>query len=352
MAKTYKRLYENLCSIENLNIAFRKAKKGKSKKLYIKKFEENLNKELMILKSELEFQTYKPKPLKRFIIRDPKTRVISASAFRDRVVHHAVCNILLPIFEKSFIFDSYANRKNKGTHKALKRFDYFKEKVSKNGRLLLNAKNNNQVCGYVLKADMRHYFDSVSHDIMIKIISRKVKDEKVIWLVKKILENHESKKYGKGMPLGNLTSQIFANIYLDELDKFVKHRLRAKYYIRYVDDFVILHQSKEMLQIYKEQIDEFLKTIKLELHAEKTKVYPLYHGTNFLGFRIFYYHKTPKKSNIRAFERKLKNMMKLYFYGKLPKEKIKESVDGWLSYASHGNTYKLRLKIKNQLNEI
>jgi RNA-directed DNA polymerase len=211
---------------------------------------------LLQLQKELRKQTYEPKPMKTFIIRDPKTRVISASSFRDRVVHHVLCNIIEPIFDKAFICDSYANRKDKGTHAALKRFDYFVRKISGNGMLLSNAKDSNQVYGYALKADIRHYFDSVNHEVMVHCIRRKIQDEKVLWLVKKILDNHNGEVLGKGMPIGNLTSQFFANVYLNELDYFVKHRLKAKYYIRYVDDFVILDASKEKLESHDKRVSE------------------------------------------------------------------------------------------------
>jgi len=229
--KTFNNLYEKVCSLENLRLAFNKARRGKIKKHYVMEFEANLENELLGLKQELETLTYKPRALKTFVIRDPKTRVISASHFRDRVVHHALCNIIEPIFDKTFICDSCANRKKRGNSFAMKRFDKFFRKVTNNGRLLKNAKNNNMVIGYVLKADIKHYFDTVDHEVMIKIIKKEISDEKVIWLIKRILDNHNSKTKGKGMPIGNLTSQFFANVYLNELDYFVKHRLKAKYYI-------------------------------------------------------------------------------------------------------------------------
>ena len=177
--KTYMNLYNNLSHRENLFIAHLKARKGKTKKLYIKKFEENFVNNLEFLHKELKNQTYKPHFLKKFIIRDPKTRTIHKSIFRDRIVHHAIINILEPIFEPRFIYDSYASRKKKGHHKALERFDYFKRKVSK---------NNTRAC-YVLKADVKHYFQEVNHEILIKIIKRKIADEKVVWLIEKILKN-------------------------------------------------------------------------------------------------------------------------------------------------------------------
>lgn len=339
--KTYKHLYRKIYSWENLKLAFRKARKGKGSKWYVKEFEKDLKNNLIALKAELEAMTYEPRKLKRFVIHDPRSRVIYASDFRDRVVHHALCNLLEPLFDKTFIFDSYANRKNKGTVAAILRFDKFKRKVSQNGRLIGKAKDNNMVVGYALKADIRHYFDTVDHEILMKIISRKIKDEKVLWLIRKIIDKHETKKQGKGMPIGNLTSQFFANVYLNEMDYFVKHRLRAKHYIRYVDDFVILGK-KEALEEWKSQINEFLKTIKLELHPEKSKVMPLHHGINLLGFRVFYHYKLPYRRNIRRFSEKIEWLLTLYQEGAVQKKDIAESMQGWFAYTMWGSTYKMR----------
>lgn len=344
---TYNNLFNRLCSLENLRLAFKKARKGKSTKWYVKEFEANLENELTRLKTELEFQNYRPKPLRRFVIRDPKTRVIYASAFRDRIVHHALCNLIEPIFEKTFINDTYANRKKKGVHVALKRFDEFKRKVSNNGKLVENAKDKNMVVGYVLKADIKHYFETVDHEILMKIIQKKISDEKILDLIKTILNNHDMKIKGKGMPLGNLTSQFFANVYLSELDYYIKHKLKAKYYIRYVDDFIILHRSKEKLVLYKWLINNFLKSIKLELHNEKSKLTPLNKGINFLGFRIFYLYKLPRKSNLKKFERKMLDFNKSP--SESEEEKLKKFLEGWFGYVMHGNTYKLRKKVLYQL---
>ena len=243
--KTYKHLYKNVYSLENLKSAYKKAREGKSGQIYVIEFENNLEQNLNKLKQELEALTYKPRLLKRFIIRDPKTRTIHASAFRDRIVYHPLVNILEPIFDKTFIYDSYASRKDKGTHKAVLRFDQFKRKISNNGKLIKNAVDNNQVIGYILKADIKHYFDTVDHEILSNIITRKIKDNNIVCLIKEILNNFDSEVKGKGMPLGNLTSQFFANVYLNDLDYFIKHKLKVKYYIRYVDDFVILHNDKK-----------------------------------------------------------------------------------------------------------
>ena len=184
-------LFQEICSIENLEYAFEKAKKGKGKKLDIRRFEGNLKEELKLLRIELLLKCYRPKPMKTFVIRDPKTRKISASDFRDRVVHHALCNKIEKMFDKAFIYDSFANRKCKGTLKAIERLDYFKRRVSK---------NNTRKC-YVLKADIKHYFQTVDHKMLLSILDRRIKDEEVMWLIKKIVKNYWDKEkglHGKG----------------------------------------------------------------------------------------------------------------------------------------------------------
>ncbi|MFH1889353.1 MAG: reverse transcriptase domain-containing protein [Nanoarchaeota archaeon] len=238
--KIYKNLYSEVCSIQNLVLAWRKARKGKTKKHYVQKFEKNLGKNIKSLHNNLKCQTYKPRPLKTFILRDPKTRKISKSHFRDRIVHHAIVNILEPIYEKSFIFDNCACRKGKGSLLALNRFRKFQRKVT----------NNLTSRAYCLKADIKQYFREVNHNFLIAVLRKKISDEEIISLIKLILKNNVSDNpIGKGMPLGNLTSQFFANVYLNELDQFVKNKLGAKYYIRYVDDFVLLDSSEENLRI-------------------------------------------------------------------------------------------------------
>jgi len=347
--KTYNKLYDKICSTENINLAYRKARKGKGNRYYVKKFELNLQTNILNLQKELREMTYNPKPLKTFVIRDPKTRVISASDFRDRIVHHALCNIIEPIFDKTFIHDSYASRKNKGTHKAIKRFDEFKRKITANGKLMKNSKYSDMVVGYILKVDIKHYFDSVDHDVIIGSIKRKIRDKKVLWIIKKILDNHNTRICRKGMPIGNLTSQLFANIYLNSLDYFVKQKLRVKYYIRYLDDFVIFSRNKQKLESHKNRIIEFLKTIKLELHPEKSNIIPLNKGINFLGFRIFYHYKLLKKSNLRGFRMRLSDWKGAYVAREISKEKLDEKINGWTEYARHGNTYRLRLDIRKRI---
>jgi retron-type reverse transcriptase len=188
--KSYTSLYKEIISFENLILAWKKARKGKTRKGYVIEFEQELFCNLMALHYELKYGTYKPKPLVSFVLRDPKTRVISKSDFRDRIVHYAIINVLEPIFDKTFIYDSCANRTEKGNLFALKRFDYFKIKVSKNGLIAKNSfRENNYVSGYCLKADIKHYFQEVDIGILIGIIKRKIADERVIWLIGQILNN-------------------------------------------------------------------------------------------------------------------------------------------------------------------
>jgi len=353
--KTYRNLYSKLCSYENLELAFKRAKKRKTLKDYVIEFESDLDNNLKMLKYELENFTYVPSPLTTFIVRDPKTRKVSASHFRDRVVHHALCNIIAPILEKYFIYDSFANQKKKGTHEAVKRFGKFLRKFyfvnqqsSKAQRKLFT---NPYIMGYVLKADVRHYFDTVNHEILLNIVKGKIKDDGVIWLTKTILHNHKTEIDGTGMPIGNLTSQFFANVYLNELDQFVKHKLRVKYYIRYVDDFVILHNDKNLLAVWKGEIDRFLNSnLKLKLHPDKSRIVPLKSGITLLGFRVFYSHKLLKKSNARRIWKRLERFKEKYDMGEMTIGEVIQSMQGWLAYAEFANSYNFRKKVLERFN--
>ncbi|MDO8554743.1 MAG: reverse transcriptase/maturase family protein [Candidatus Micrarchaeota archaeon] len=210
-----------------------------------------------------------------------------------------------------------------------------------------------RIFGYVLKADIRHYFETVDHEILLKLIRRRIKDEKVIWLIETILRNHKTVIPNKGMPLGNLTSQFFANFYLNELDYFVKHKLKAAYYLRYVDDFVILHRDNKVLENWKQEIDLFLKeNLKIELHPEKTRIISLKRGVTFLGFRIFSKYRLLKKSNARRIWKRLEKFKQRYAQGELTRAEVIQRLEGWLVYAKFANTYKFRKKIVARFNEL
>jgi RNA-directed DNA polymerase len=334
--KTYKNLYSEITSLKNLILAWKKARKGKTKKDYVKDFEKNLASNLKLLHNELNFQTYNPEPLKTFVICDPKTRKISKSAFRDRIVHHALCNIIEPIFDKAFIYDSCANRIGKGTLFALKRFEQFKRQVTDN--LSREA--------FCFKADIKHYFQEIDINILLNMIKKKVNDKKVIWLIRLILSNLDK---DKGMPLGNLTSQFFANVYLNELDYFVKQKLKAKHYIRYVDDFVMLHKSEFQLVIWKQEIVMFLKEkLKIELHPEKSKIISLSKGVDFVGFRSLYYHRLLRKRNIVKIKQKIKEFKE----NKISIEKFAEIINGWSAYSKWSNNYNLTKKLTKEISDL
>jgi RNA-directed DNA polymerase len=334
LMKTFRYLWESICSIENLELAFKKARRHKTRKMYVIEFEQSLAENLLKLRGELLSRSYSPAPLRTFIICDPKIRTISKSAFRDRVVHHALCNIIEPIFEKRFIHDSYANRKGKGSLEAVAQFERFQRKVSK---------NNTRNC-FVLKADVRHYFESIGHDILRSILSEKIKDPNVLWLIDCILANSSSE--GKGMPLGNLTSQFLANVYLNEFDQFIKRELKIAYYIRYVDDFVILHDSESQLEEYRTAISQFLgEKLSLFLHPDKTRIFLSQCGTGFLGYRIFPRYKLLQKKNLRKFARNQAIILQQYNAGTITYDEVYDFFEGWLAFAKHADTYRLRQNI-------
>ncbi|HLC85745.1 MAG TPA: reverse transcriptase domain-containing protein [Candidatus Nanoarchaeia archaeon] len=323
---------------------------------YVIKFQKNLKENILNLQRELKEKTYKPHPLTNFIIRDPKIRTISKSAFVDRIVHHALVQILEPIFDPTFIYDSHANRLGKGTSKALERYDLFLRRLTHNGRLLRGGRTQNSfnfIKGYALKADIKHYFPNINQDILLNIIKRKVKDKDLIDLIKTILDNFNSETKGIGIPLGNLTSQFFANVYLNEFDQFVKHTLKIKYYIRYVDDFVILNLSKEKLEHYKKAINEFLlNNLKVKLHPTKSKIIPLYKGIQLLGFRVFYYHKILRRKAQRRIKSRIEEWKEMYDLGIIERDNALDRLLGWMAYAVNGDTYNLRKKIMAKFNKL
>lgn len=343
--KTYKNLHQKVCLLENLKHAFLKARKGKTKKIYVLKFEENLKNNLEHLQKELLDLSYSPGEFNTFIVQDPKTRIINAPPFRDRIVHHVIIGILEPIFNKFFIFDSYAGRKGKGTHTAVKRFDSFLKKVSRNGQLLKRAKNKNQIIGYTLKIDIKHYFDSISHEMLLNHISQKIKDKKLLILIERIIKSYNFKEKGKGLPLGCLTSQFFGNFYLHKLDKFIKNQLKAKYYLRYMDDLLILHSNKEILVDYLTKIEIYLKYLKLEVHPQKSRIIPLSRGIDFVGFRNFYHYKLLRKRNIRKMFLKVEK----YKNKEISKEKLLENFQGWNAYAMWANSYNLKRRVVREI---
>jgi RNA-directed DNA polymerase len=342
--RTFKNLFDEIVAFKNLLHAAKKAQVGKRFKPSTARFNLNLEQELLALQGELLEQRYQPGPYRDFLIFDPKRRVISAAPYRDRVVHHALCNIIEPLFDKTFIFDSYACRKGKGTHKAMDRYTQF-------------ARKNK----YVLKCDIQKYFQSIDRDILIKIISQKIRCERTLWLIQKIVESKEGTDLlpqylpedglsnPRGIPIGNLTSQFFANIYLNGFDHFLKKHLECKYYIRYVDDFVILHDSKTRLHQVREEIVDYLKTLRLCLHENKYRIYRVVDGIDFLGFRIFPTHRLLRKQNVKRASKRLKRLKEGYLSGKISLKQIGQSIHSWIGHVSRGDTYRLRKRLLGEV---
>ena len=274
--------YEELISVDNLLLAWQEFVKGKKNRKDVQMFSFNLMDNILSLHRDLENHTYKHGGYREFKISDPKPRIIHKASVKDRLVHHSVYRILHPFFDKIFILDSYSCRKNKGTHKAINRFREFGYIVSK---------NNTKFC-WVLKCDIKKFFASIDQNVLIDILDKHISDKDVLNLLKEIVFSFDSGKQGIGLPLGNLTSQLFANVYLSELDKFVKYKLKIKYYIRYADDFVILYEDEECLENKIPIITDFLyKKLKLILHPNKIFIKTLCSGVDFLGWVNFADHR-------------------------------------------------------------
>ncbi len=351
MAKTYNNLFEKICSFENLHLAYLKARKCKRYNNEILEFSYNLEKNLFKLQEGLLNQTYKHGGYREFIVCDSKKREIKAAPFSDRVIHHAVCNIIEPIFDKGFIYDSYACRNEKGTHRAIKKL----ESILKSMR----DKNSSEI--YCLQCDISKYFKSIDHNILLKIIKNKIKDEKTIWLIEEIIRSsYDRKIYNNlfdfrltGIPIGNLTSQLFANIYLNELDQFIKHELRKKYYLRYMDDFLIFNYSKRELNDLKQIIKIFLNyKLELNLHPKKVNIFPVNDGVDFLGYLIFNNYRLLRKSTIKRFEKRTKKYQKKLNIGLIGQEKFDNSLQSWNSYAEFASSWKIKRNLEEKLRVI
>lgn len=293
-------------------------KYGKRKKEDVQLFERHLENNLFKLHHELKNKTYKHSNYTSFHITDPKLRHIHKALVLDRIVHHALYRILYPIFDESFLFDSYSCRIDKGTHRAVRRLETFTRKVSR---------NYTKPC-FALKCDVRKFFDSVDHEILKLLIRKKVKDADVLWLLDNIVDSFSKSKNTegsghqltlgfsspKGMPIGNLTSQLFANIYMHELDWFVKNTLKIKYYLRYCDDFMILGSSKEELTKILSGIEKFSgEKLRLSLHEDKVDIRKLGQGFDFVGYVVRPHYIVPRtKTKKRMLKRVLKKNLSSY----------------------------------------
>lgn len=346
MVKTYRNLYPQVTDFENLYRAYRAARRGKRGKESVAAFERRQEEELLGLQDELIAKTYQPGAYYSFYIHEPKRRLISAAPFRDRVVHHALCQVIEPIWERRFIHDSYANRVGKGTHRALDRAQEFARQFP-----------------YVLQGDIRQFFPSIDLAILRAEIARLIADEEVTWLCDQILtsgkevtpETYEMTWFSgddllaalrpRGLPIGNLTSQFWANVYLNPLDHFVKRELGAAAYLRYVDDFLLFAGDKATLHAWRREIIEYLARLRLTLHENQAQVYPVDKGIPFLGFRIYPDHRRLKRRNAVNYRRKFKYLGRTAQGHPEYWPALQASIQGWVNHVRYADTWGLRRSI-------
>ncbi len=312
--------HEDITSVENLLAAWGEFVSGKRKKSDVQDFKHRLMDNIFQLHGELVSGQYQHGPYHAFKISDPKPRDIHKASVRDRLLHHALYRRLYPFFDRTWIADSYSCRNGKGTHRAMNRFQYFFNKVSK---------NNTRTC-WVLKCDVRKFFASIDQKILIEIFSKRVSDPRTIALVKNVVESFHSTAPGKGLPLGNLTSQMLVNIYMNEFDQFAKHTLKAKRYIRYADDFVILSEDLSYLESIRPRIEAFLEErLALRLHPDKVYIKTFASGIDFLGWVHFPDHRVLRTATKN---RMLRN---------LAEERNEARLQSYRGLLSHGNAHKL-----------
>lgn len=315
--------FEDIISMDNLLEAWKEFIRGKRNKRDVQEFSFRLMDNIIALHQDLSSRNYRHGGYRAFNISDPKPRNIHKASVRDRLLHHAIYRILYPFFDKTFISDSFSCRKNKGTHKALNRFKAFGHKVSR---------NDTRTC-WVLKCDIRKFFANIDHKILLDILDSRIPDKNIIRLLQEIIESF-SIKPGVGLPLGNLTSQLLVNVYMDEFDRFVKYELKAKYYIRYADDFVILSADKNRLERLIPLITNFLgEKLRLNLHPQKVIIKTFASGVDFLGWVHFSDHRVLRTATKRRMVKRIKNMP------------MPATINSYLGLLKHGNTRKIQKEV-------
>lgn len=331
-------LYDQLVNFDSFLAAAYQCRKNKAQKNSTLRFFDRLEENIIDITNELSWQTYHASPYHQFYVFEPKRRLISAPNFRDRVVHRAIYNIIEPLFDRQFEHDSYACRTGKGTHAGASRAQKFIRQVeSRHGK------------AYAFKADISRYFSSIDHGVLKSLIEAKLRCERMKALLFYIIDTNPTGEVGKGIPLGNLTSQLFANLYLHELDRYAKHTLREKRYIRYMDDFVFIHEDKAHLQDIRVKVEKFLSGSLLLKTNSKTQVFPIGAGKgralDFLGFRIYSTHRLLRKCSAKRIKTTLKKLHKKYAAGILGFDDVNQKLQSWLGHSSHANTFGLRVSL-------
>lgn len=325
-------LVEAMADYANVQKAYNKARKCKRYRKDVLLFTKDKEDNLETVRNDILGLSYEPSEYRYFKVYEPKERQIMALPFYDRVVQHAINNVLEPIFNQRFIFHSYACRKTKGMHAAsdtLQEWLYEWQKFHPDQPL------------YAIKADIHHYFQSINHDVLKAEIRKVIKDAGALILIDKIINHNGQMPDGVGIPVGNLTSQLFANIYLNKLDQYIKHTLDAKYYMRYMDDFILLSPDKEQLRRWLADIERFLQDeLKLELNP-KTTILAAKNGIDFVGYKHRATHRKVRPDSVK----RIKKTIKKYESGKITKEQLQKSIASWTGHAGHADSYNLQKKV-------
>lgn len=341
MPKRHGQLFEQIIAFDNLYRAYLKARRNKRYNIETLEFTRRLEENLIQIQNELIWGHYQTGVYREFYVYEPKKRLVAALPFKDRVAQHAIVAVIEPLFECQFIGDSYACRPGRGIHAGADRAQYW-----------LRECRHNWGGIYCLKADIRKYFPSINHRVLKRILRRTIKDRRVLTILDEIIESTEG--VGDinpvGIPIGNLTSQLFANIYLNELDQFVKHSLKCKYYIRYMDDFLLLSDSKKQLWQWRGEIEAFLYTNLALQFNNKTAIFPVAsRGIDFLGYRIWPDYRLLRKSSIKRMRRKIKAYKRKYAAGEMSIGMIDCSIQSWLGHVKHADSYRVRKKLMDTL---
>ena len=316
----HNRLYEDIISVENLLVAWKEFVRGKRKKRDVQSFAYSLMDNILELHGDLKHGLYKHGGYSAFKISDPKPRDIHKATVRDRLIHHAIYNVLYPFFDRTWIADSYSCRDGKGTHRAMNRFRSFANKVSR---------NHTRTC-WVLKCDVRKFFASIDQAVLLDIVAHHLSDPRVVAIIKEVVGSFHSTSPGRGLPLGNLTSQMLVNVYTNEFDQFMKHTIKAKHYIRYADDFVVLSEDRACLENLIPKIKSFLaEKLRLDLHPNKVYIKTFASGVDFLGWVHFPDHRVIRTASKR---RMIRN---------LAEERNPARIESYRGLLQHGNTHKL-----------
>lgn len=335
-------LFSQIISFDTLHSAALKAQKGKRHRHEVAAFFANLEENLIELQNQLIWQQYQTGVYRNFYVYEPKKRLVAALPFKDRVVQHAIVSVIEPLFEQRFIADSYACRVGKGTHAGADRAQRF---------IRIVQQQHGQP--YVLKADISKYFASVDRSILMTIMARQIDCPNTLKLLSEIIDSYPG---DTGIPIGNLTSQLCANVYLHKLDHFVKHQLRVKYYVRYMDDIILVHQDKAQLQQWRQLIEQFLQN---ELHLRtnsKTQVFPVNRSNgrsvDFLGYRIYSSHRLLRKNSIKRIKHKLKKYRKQLQNRTITIRTVHQKLQSWIGHCKHCNSYRLRLALFTRLHHV